>query len=305
MPPDILVLCKRYDRETISITNKLRSSGTRIILDLCDNHFYYENPSLLWINRANDLRFAIKNCDAIVVSTHTLAEIVFSECSPKNLFVIGDAVEFESVDINHSNFFKHPIAEINLKYLQLFFQFTKSNKKIRLLWFGNHGSGNSAGGMLDLLNITESLKILSLNFNASLTIISNSWIKFSYIRKKLPIHCNYLSWNINTFSRAAVLHDIAIIPVTLNDFTKCKSNNRLVTALSLGLAVVADPVPSYEEFNTSVRLGNWTQNLIELAGNESIRSQSVEIGRNHLIKYWLLPTIVDKWYAMLSNIHNL
>jgi hypothetical protein len=47
-PPRVLVLSKRYDAATVAHALQCRAAGTRVVLDLCDNHFHYEgaDPSL-------------------------------------------------------------------------------------------------------------------------------------------------------------------------------------------------------------------------------------------------------------------
>jgi hypothetical protein len=56
-------------------------------------------------------------------------------------------------------------------------------------------------------------------------------------------------------------HDICILPINLNPYTRCKSNNRLALSLLLGVPVVADTIPSYEEFERYCLLDNWHENL--------------------------------------------
>src|SRR3546814_20496796 len=59
----------------------------------------------------------------------------------------------------------------------------------------------------------------------------------------------YVEWDLKSSARIIAEHDVAVIPVVSNPYTVCKTNNRLVFALHLGLPVVADPIPSYQAFS--------------------------------------------------------
>ena len=301
-PPDMLVLAKRYDTASVARARRLQARGTRVVFDLCDNHFHCEPPTPAWQRRAELLREAVRTADAVTVSTLALADVVRAECDDvRALHVVGDAVEPVFVPSGIARWL-HPVAEWQWQGLER--QLLKERKagSLLLLWFGNHGSENAAGGMQDILRLRSALDSLAKRRRVSLTVISNHRPKYDALIGQLPVQGHYLGWERSTFSRAAAMHDIAVVPVDLNPFTSCKTNNRVATALMHGLAVVADPVPSYAEFAHCVRIGKWSENLESLAGDPRTRSAAVECGRSHIEQHWQLPNIARQWRDILTTV---
>jgi len=252
-PPNIIILSKRYDHESIKHASSLKEKyGTRLFLDICDNHFIHDD-----FNRSQQFRSAIGLVDRVIVSTEYLNSIVQSECGSKvNTLVISDAIEMPY----HPNFFKSFSdlkSEIYLRKLKNKLLYCNEEKLHRLLWFGAHQGGFKDSGMSDLLNIKVSLEIIAETLPITLTVISNSEDKFKLITKDWRIPTFYLPWNFNTFSSALKLHGISVIPITKNPFTLSKTGNRLTTSIVHGLQVVADEIPSYKQFNEYAFLGDW------------------------------------------------
>ena len=301
--PDVLVLSKRYDADSLTIASALQTRGTRVVLDLCDNHFYCEPPTPAWTRRATLLRDAVARVDAVIVATPALAEIVRAECpaAAPILYTIGDAVE-PPWSPQPARRWRHQLDEWALCKLAEQVARQRAQGSISLLWFGNQGSDNAEGGLLDLLRIAEPLHALAQQQPTNLTVISNHRGKFEAVARALPLPCRYLPWRATTFSRATALHDIALLPVSLNPFTTCKTNNRVATALMHGVAVVADPVPSYREFDDCIVLGDWGAGLRMLAACRARRAAGVERGRARIAAHWGLDTIAGHWRTALEQV---
>jgi hypothetical protein len=301
-PPDLLVLSKRYDDQTLQEALALRQRGTRLVLDLCDNLFHADTPSPAALQRAARLRRAVAAVDAVSVSTDAIAQVVRTEVPHfKALHVIGDAYEdpFESPDGWGR---ERLAAEYRLMRLRGRLLVSAWRSPARLLWFGHHGSAHAAGGMLDLLSVIPTLNQLAQEQAITLTVISNHQGKFRQLRQHTAFPSFYLPWESMSFSRAARWHDVALLPIQHNPFTVCKTNNRVATALLHGLAVVADPIPSYEEFSDHVMLGDWGLSLRRLCAQPQLRQQLVQGGLAHLQAHWSLPTVARAWLDMLEQV---
>ncbi len=96
--------------------------------------------------------------------------------------------------------------------------------------------------------------------------------------------------------------DIALIPVTKNQFTQGKSNNRVVTALNLGLPVITDPLSSYEEFSECIRFGNWRDNILESANNPDLRRRDVEKGQAYIRSKYNDERLAEAWLNVFSSL---
>lgn len=300
--PDVLVLAKRYDSASLARARQLQSRGTRLVLDLCDNHFYCDPPMPGWIHRAELLRGAVASVDAVITSTRTLGDVVREECpGTPPLYVIGDAVE-PPYSPTVTQRWWHPVDEWALRKLAARTSRFRASGGVPLLWFGNHGSDNAEGGMRDLLRLRNALQLLAKRQKIALTVISNRRETFEAVARDLPLPTTYLPWNAYTFSRAAALHDIALLPISRNPFTLCKTSNRVATALIHGLAVAADIIPSYCEFSDSILLDDWYAGLQEITSDANRRRSMVERGRQHISARWGMASIADQWRATLFAI---
>lgn len=298
--PEILVLSKRYDRQSIETAQQLRSKyDTRLILDLCDNHFYAETTADVWKNRAQELREAITAVDLVIASTSQLANVIKEETACNNVEIIGDAVELPYYPNVLLRAF-HLKAELELMRLRNKMVQDGISSGHRLVWYGNHGSGNAEGGMSDLNRLKDILEYCHRNYSISLTVISNNEAKYKKITASWALPTYYLDWDLTTVSTALQLHDIAVIPVTKNAFTMCKTNNRIATAFLHGLAIVADSIPSYQSFSDCIVLDNWEAGITKLITDKQYKESSVNTGINKIKTDWSIHQIAGLWLAALN-----
>jgi hypothetical protein len=260
--PKVLVLSKRYDRKTLEVAKQLRTShGTKLVLDICDNHFHFLNPDLVVVERANDLRRAVASVDLVVACSTYLRDVIEDEVPDHPpVRVIGDLVEPPSLPsaVVHAC---HPLAWLQLQKLNHELKKTSADIQRRLVWFGNHGSSHVEGGMSDIRKLLPLLGDLHRRKSLSLTVVSNSRTKFEEVSETADFPMLYSPWLRPFFSRTLMAHHICVIPITPNQFTLAKTDNRVVTALVHGLHVVADSIPSHRGHTRQVCLDRWEEGL--------------------------------------------
>lgn len=280
-PPQVIVLSKRYDKKTIEHAVFLREKyGTKIILDICDNHFLHDDYL-----RRTLFKEAIYISDRVIVSTDYLASLIKKECGEKiNIDIIDDYIELPY----YPNIFEYVLNIRNsLLYLILALKLSFFQKSKKMVWFGTHQGGCGESGMQDLLKIRAVIEELG-NHKVTLTIISNSHEKYKKIIHEWKIKTFYLPWSQVTFSKALNLHDVALIPINKNPFTLSKTANRVTTSLVHNLQVIADEIPSYTKYRECVYLNNWVCafNLI-LTGNFKKILLNVKNHNDEKTKKWL------------------
>jgi hypothetical protein len=300
-----VVYSKLYDDVSYREASGLQSSGVRIIVDLCDNHFYNPggNPALQ--RAGDDLRRMLAMADRIVVSTPELADVVRNEVGgDRPLSVIGDAVEDSIEGVKQSPFRTWYERRKLRRLLSWLEQGRRTGIEASLVWFGIHGGPHHEHGMGDLRRVQPLLESLHREHPLQLTVISNSRPKFDRIFEdwSLPVH--YLEWNPTTFLAALRAHQIALIPVSSNPFTRCKSNNRLVTALAAGLAVVADSIPSYRPFEGVSRLDQWQRGLMQYVTDQEVRRSEVRAGQELVRRECSLSRIADAWQELFLSVEG-
>jgi hypothetical protein len=298
--PQVLVLSKRYDAATLAQALALRErAGTRLVLDVCDNHFHVDNDDPLLRRRADALRQAVSAVDQVSASSEALAVVIAAECpAQRRIAVIPDAAE-APFEPRGSARWREPRAEWALSRLQAALQRSGVDGARRLLWFGNRGSAGADGGMSDLLRIGDALHLAHRWQPLTLTVISNDRQKFGRLAADWSLPTFYLDWRAHTFSRAARLHGAALIPVGLNPFTRCKTNNRAATAFVHGLNVIADSIPSYQEFAGCAVLDDWPRGLGAYLGDTTRRAADVEAARRLVAERYSLDSVAARWHELV------
>jgi hypothetical protein len=298
----VVVYSKLYDDATFREATELKANGTIIIFDLCDNHFYNPHSWRPLIKAREQLLRMLALADYVVTSTETLAEVVRSvKPDLQSIVVIGDAVETE-IPHEYTPWWRHWWHAHHLAKIHAVVKAEQAEGRTSLVWFGIHGGPNAPYGMMDLLSIRSYLECLNLEFPLSLTVISNSWQKYLKVIRGWKIRTRYMPWSANTFISALQAHAIAVIPITPNPFTRCKTNNRLVTALQARLAVVADSIPSYEEFRHVTRLDCWESGLREYISKPDLRMRDVLVAQSMISAKWALPRIADQWQLFFQKV---
>ena len=287
---------------------RLRDRGVSILIDECDNHFFNPKQDSAWVETASRIRSLIGISDHLVASTSAVADVLRAEGGKdKPISIIGDAVESgDELD-------EDPTWKRLLSWRRKFAQFKQTMLRQRLasqhrqgmthlVWYGNHGTSYADGGMLDLLKVKELLERLNHQYPLSLTVISNNEQKFQKHIAHWDIPTRYVEWDKVTFLPLLRAHDIALIPVSRNPFTICKSNNRLTLALNEGLAVVADSIPSYQEFSSACHLDNWEYGLQSYLESETLRREHVSHGRNIIASKWMIAGVATEWERLFDLI---
>lgn len=298
--PDVLVLLKRYDADSLTHALQLRRSGTTVLLDLCDNHFHVADATPALLARAESLRQAVRAVDVVVAASDALAQVIRAECPEQSqVVVIADAAELP-YDPPWFERLANLRAEIDLRRFRQALEGNSVAPHRRLVWFGNHGSPGVDGGMSDLARIRSVLEKAAEKRPLSLSVISNHRQKFEQHLGEWHIPTHYLEWQPGTFSRALRLQSAAVIPVGLNPFTRCKTNNRLASAFLHGLNVLADGIPSYTEFADCALLDNWDADLDAYLEAASERAADVKAGVAILTDRYSLPTVAAGWRGLFQ-----
>jgi hypothetical protein len=298
------VYSKSYTTEDYEEASALQRSGVKVTVDLCDNHLYNPKGLPYWTEAGNRLRRMLALADAVTVSTEVLARTLTEQVpglhSPT---IIGDAVETD-IRCDSGGWWSRWRSTRRLIGLQREIQRSRAENRVPLVWFGSHGSPYAEGGMLDLVRIQDVVEKVAERHPLSLTVISNSRRTFLRTFGSWRIPAHYVDWDPSTFLRALTLHEIAVIPSADNPFTRCKTNNRLALALAMGLAVVADPIPSYEPFTGVARIGNWQQGLDEYLGSQAARVRDADAGRALVLRDWSIERIADQWEQFFDHLRE-
>ena len=275
-----VVFSKSYGAADRKLARRLRQAGKRVILDLCDDHFFnpYDLPK--YRETRENLLAMIAIVDAVVCSTPVLARSVQVHAKlPYTPAVAPDPYEQAEASVGAP---------------------TPMDRPAKLLWFGLHGSPNAPAGMADLLLVREALEAAQAKRAFELVICSDNRERFEEVSPQLPVPSRFVQWTPASFAAELAATDAVIIPLSDNPFVAAKTHNRLTLALSAGAPVVADHLDSYAEFAPFCRLGDWQGGLEEaLLRPEEARSRA-QGARRYLEQNWSSEAVAPLWEAALG-----
>jgi hypothetical protein len=275
-----VVFLKAYAPEDLELADRLRRQGTRTIFDLCDNHFHDPESRPVFRERAERLRRMIDRVDEVTVSTPELAKLI-----PRPSTVIDDALDEIRSDW----------AGTMVRWFHRRFR-----RPLRLVWFGNAGQDYPRFGMIDLKELVPTLNRLAAGRAIHLSVISNSREMFAAHLADADFPVAYHEFQTDTFQRICRSHDVCLIPVQSNPFTVCKTINRPALSLLLGVPVICDMIPSYQELDPFVCSGDWLDNLNLYAANRCRGQEMVRLGKQYLRRKYTPARVVSQWSSVFG-----
>lgn len=282
--PDVAVFQKAYSADQLVEAARLKARGVRIVADLCDNHLWVPTWTPATRDRAERMRRLIDMADVVVAATPALAEAV-----PTCTVVVDDALELPT-----------PLHTDALRLLRGM----RRGRPLRLLWFGTAGSPPQSGGLSDLAALAPALQRAAQEHPLALTVVSNSREAWRGLLGPCSLPQRYVPWSRGGFAMAAARSDVAIVPVSLDPFTRCKTANRPATALLRGLACIADAVPSYAALQSGMRIGDWEHSLRAYA-DEEVRTEESRAGERFARQQYAPAQITRQWVHALNRARGL
>ena len=285
---------------------RMKRRGIRIVVDNCDNQFYNPRNDAEWDLQLVRLRKLLAMADQLVCATEALADVTREQGFSQPIAVVGDAVE-DAADLmpgeswarRHLNPKRWPAKRRALHHAS-WLRYWRQRGHLPLVWFGNHGVGFADGGMSDLAQLRSQLHRAHERCPVSLTVISNHPDKFRELFSDWEIPHRYLAWDRTTFLDVLRLHEVALIPVRDNPFTRCKSGNRVATALNEGLSVVADPIRSYQAFAGFGRFNGFDGELADFLLDAPGRAAAVAAGQNYVALECSHARIASQWRQLIN-----
>jgi len=179
---------------------------------------------------------------------------------------------------------------------------TSGGKPKRLLWFGNHGAPHAQFGILDILLIEDALIKLSTDINFELVVISNNKQKYDDNIAPLAFNSRYQAWDANTIKDEIRRSDVVLVPNSMDAFSLCKSANRSVLALQLGVPVVATKTRAMEGLFECVLQEDWQQSILSYLQSPSLVKEHLDKAQKVIRENYSAPVIGGRWHALLHDV---
>jgi hypothetical protein len=281
-----VIFSKLYSPAEQKLAAGLKARGVKTILDLSDNHYY--NPFNLpeYATAASNMRTMCELVDRVICCSAHLGQIVAQEAKLSRApLVVGDAVESMTLPLKAPS----PFAD-------------RGGDPFRILWFGSHGSPNAPAGMEDILRIRKQLVAAHEKVKCEFIVLSNNAEKYRALAPQIGIPSTYVEWSDDALMTTMARTQLVVVPVSVNPFTKCKSNNRAATALWHGLPVIADRIPAYEELRSFMFLDDWDVGFAHaLAGSREIQMRTAA-GSVYVRQNFNISVIAVEWRRAIKTV---
>jgi glycosyltransferase involved in cell wall biosynthesis len=177
----------------------------------------------------------------------------------------------------------------------------KCNAK-RILWFGNHGAPYARFGMLDLLEIKDSLELIAGEMDVKLVVISDNQEKYLQHIKPLKIKSEYIAWSPTVVEQEFARASVVVIPNPLETFSICKSANRATFALKHGVPVVATATPALRPLAECIVLDDFENGLrTYLTGSRQAKAD-IERGQKLIEVLYGQSQTLREWSQVIERV---
>lgn len=232
---DVYIISKCYDARAHIIARYLAQAGKAVGVDLFDDYFSQHADSR-FVRLRYWLRGLIPHCKFILCSTPGMRELA-QVCAPGlPVHVMND-----------------PAAEINADAIAAAtsrkLETARNQRRIDVAWFGIGDNPNFPVGLSDLAAFgSEVDRLRGYGYDVNLEILTNRRAMTSeYLAAISRLATSYTleEWNETRESELLARSLLSFLPVNAQNFSRVKSLNRAVTALTAGVQVLSAGYPLY------------------------------------------------------------
>jgi hypothetical protein len=337
-----LINVKSYTFHDLGLVQEAARLGIPVVLDLCDNIFLDSYRSQKTIEPVRIFREMAKFAAVVTTTSEVLADVIRRELQPSlRVECIPDGIESPDdlramLDLTRSGGWvpvREALAMIERKGRRRFAKelpgmlaryAARKAEHVRqraavatrssvdsprrdgpqktVLWFGNHGAPHANFGMLDLLLIRSPLEQLAREMNIELLVISNDEGKYKDYIQPFDLPTRYVEWDPITIFDYIVTADAVVLPNNKEPFSLCKSPNRAVLALSLGVPVVATSTPNNAPLRDCIAFDDWYTNLKRYLTDAATATDHLTRASQVLDEVFSDEAIGTRWLHVLSGI---
>ena len=277
---DVYLISKCYDARALILTHQLRAAGKLVGVDLFDDYFSDNTDSRL-INLRYWLRGLCNECSFILCSTSGMGQIARSYTSELPIHVLNDPAP--AVDVRS-------LAE----HLAHKFDIARDRKRLTVAWFGIGDNPSYPVGLTDLAAFGSEIdRLRGHGYQIELEILTNQRAMTAdnlAQLKRLATPYRIDEWSEAAEAELLSRSLLAFLPVNAQPFSRVKSLNRAVTALTSGTQVFSVGFPLYAALDP----------FIYRNGKDFLR----DLGRTELrLRPTTMPAFVTKLHE-LANVER-
>jgi glycosyltransferase involved in cell wall biosynthesis len=171
-----------------------------------------------------------------------------------------------------------------------------------ITWFGNQGGEYSDFGMRSLLLIAPELERVNRERPLRLRVVSNSRAKYEELIRPLPVASEYIEWHPLGLFEHLKDSAVVVLPNPRDSFTRCKSSNRALLALSCGVPVVATRQPALEPLRDCLLFDDWEASIHAYLTDAGLRKRHLSRAAEVVGSTFHPDKIGEQWKKLLQEL---
>ncbi|GAB3476908.1 hypothetical protein [Polaromonas eurypsychrophila] len=232
----IYLISKCYDARAILAAQRLHSLGAYVGVDLFDDNFSQLTDSR-FVRLRYWLRTLLPHCSFILCSTPGMQDVASAYGPALPTHVMNDTAEpFD--------------AETLAKTLVLKLDRAQQLRRIDVAWFGMGDNPNFPVGLADLAAYGSDIdRLRGHGFDIHLSILTNQRSMTAdnlAPLRKLATAFAIEEWTVEREAALLARSLVSFLPVNAQSFSRVKSLNRALTALTAGTQVLSSGYPLYQ-----------------------------------------------------------
>lgn len=290
----VCVFSKTYSTSAISLAKLLRARGTVVGIDLFDDYFSQnDDPRLtgfrLWLRRFGPV-FQFALC-----STATMQRVVAELVPGLPIHILPDP--YPEIDVGRVT------ASVARSLLRV-----RETGILDVLWFGIGSNPFFPVGVQDLCAYSWSLaELASGRFDVRLKILTDiaslTATNLAHIGR-LPVPYTIEAWTAEAEAEALDRTLVAFIPVNGQSFSRAKSPNRALTAISGGTQVLSPGFPLYTDLDRAIYT-EATQLIADIERGECrVRSSTLSEIKQLVAQISDLDSVIVSLFLFLTRQHR-
>lgn len=235
---DVVIVSKCHDPVAIVVAAMLAGRGILVGVDLFDDYFSRPEDSRMaryrtWLSQM------LAECDFALCSTEAMAAVARTYRPDIAAHVMNDPAPEPAIDLS---------AVLGRKLREV-----QERRSMTVAWFGVGDNPHFPVGLRDIANFNGALQELGRSgLDVGLRVLTNRRAlgpQGLELLANLPLRTSIAEWSeereIELLERAFAV----FLPVNSQPFSKAKSLNRAITALSFGCQVLSVGHPLYEKLD--------------------------------------------------------
>lgn len=175
-------------------------------------------------------------------------------------------------------------------------------RRRRVIWFGNHGAPYSSFGMGTINLVRPALTELNREIPLELLIVSNNRQMYEELVKDFSFPTRYKEWGMLSIFEDVAGSDVCILPNARDEFSACKSPNRALLALGVGIPVVASSLASLEPLRNCIVIDDWYGGIKAYLTDDERRARDLAAAKDLIAAHYSAETIARQWHSLLGEV---